>query len=75
MEKITLQESTHIHELKASKIIILDESPIHKHIQTEGKGFIFHDEHGSIVTESSNLAQYIQQEYNPISKKFENAYD
>jgi hypothetical protein len=39
------------------------------------KGIVSHGEHGTVVTESKHVIKTVQQEYNPILKTLQAAFD
>lgn len=70
-----LEKTTNMHELKASKIKVLKEIGSTQVLKLKGIGIISHGEHELIKTESHYIVKYVQQEFNPISRIIENAYD
>lgn len=70
-----LEKTSNTHVLKASKINIIKEIGSTQVIAIEGEGIISHGEHGIIKTESPHIIKYVQQEFNPITRIIENAYD
>lgn len=48
---------------------------IMKIINKGGKAMVQHGEHGTIGVDSKVSMKYVQQEYNPISKKMQIAWD
>lgn len=78
MEKKTviLEKSTNTHVLESeSKVDVknLDESTLLLNIK--GKGVVTHGQHGTVVTESSTVVKYVQQELNPVTRMMQNAFD
>lgn len=79
-EKITVQDSAHPHYLEAKKAqvdtIIKNEQGSHiiKFI-IYGDGIITHGKHGTIKTESKYIIKYVQQEFNPFTRKMMDAFD
>ncbi|WP_299674494.1 hypothetical protein [uncultured Tenacibaculum sp.] len=70
-----LEKTTNTHVLEASKIKVVKTLNSTEVIQIEGDGFVTHGEHGCIKIESEYVIKYVQQEYNPITRIVENAYD
>jgi len=72
---VVLEPSTNTHAMSANSITVdkLDESTLK--LKIVGPGIVTHGEHGTLVTESENVIKYIQQEFNPVTKKLQNAYD
>lgn len=70
-----LEKTTNTHVLEASKIKVLKTIESTEVLTITGKGFLTHGEHGCIIIESEHVIKYVQQEYNPITKVIENAYD
>lgn len=75
MVKKILEPSTNTHVMEAPSIQTKDLGEGIMKIKTKGDGIVTHGEHGTIRTESSDVIKYIQKEYNPVSKKMQNAYD
>ena len=70
-----LEETTHTHVVKATKINVLKKEGSTQVIKVEGKGIVTHGEHGVLVTSKPNVIKYVQKEVNPITKKIEDATD
>lgn len=75
MKKVILEPSTNTHEISASNVEIQDLGGSILKLKINGEGIVTHGEHGTLVTESKNVIKYIQQEFNPVTKKLQNAYD
>ena len=75
MKTIVLEPSTNTHKLTANNVVVtkIGESAIQLDIQ--GNGIVTHGEHGTLTTESARVYKYIQQEFNPITKAMQNAFD
>ena len=73
-EGVVLEPSTHSHVLNGNVISVKNEIS-HIEIEVEGQGLIVHGEHGTICTESPHLLKFVQQEYNPVTKALQNAFD
>jgi len=72
---LVLEPSTNTHRIEAESIITKDLGNSIIKLDIEGNGIVTHGEHGTIKTESRNVIKYIQQEFNPVTKKLQNAYD
>lgn len=44
-------------------------------VKTTRESKVIHGEHGTIGIESENVVKYVQQELNPLTKKFQNNWD
>lgn len=73
--KFVLEKTSNTHILKADKVELVKEEGSTQVLKVEGKGIIFHGEHGAIKTEQPNIIKYVQQEFNPITGIVEDAYD
>jgi hypothetical protein len=77
MEKrtIVLEPSTNTHSLNANDVKVekIDNSILK--LTIDGEGIVTHGEHGTLTTESKNVIKYVQQEYNPVTRKLRNAFD
>jgi hypothetical protein len=74
MEHI-LEASTNNHVLIADEIKIIEDGGSVVEIQVNGNPRILHGEHGCIAIESKRFKKYVQQEFNPITLNYENAFD
>ncbi len=74
-ETVILEPSTNTHVLEAKKIKVKKLKNGIIQLKIKGNGIVTHGEHGTIKTESKNIIKYIQQELNPISGIFQNAFD
>ncbi|MGB0870498.1 MAG: hypothetical protein ACPGSD_12955 [Flavobacteriales bacterium] len=70
-----LENTTNTHTLKAKRIKVVKTIGSTQVLEVKGEGMITHGEHGCIKTESPHIIKYIQQEYYPVTKVIENAYD
>ena len=72
---VVLEPSTNTHQVQANSIekTNIDESILK--LKIKGNGIVTHGEHGTLVTESANVVKYVQQEFNPITRKLQNAFD
>ncbi|OVE57822.1 hypothetical protein B0E34_09210 [Chryseobacterium mucoviscidosis] len=61
--------------LKAKNYSIYDKNGVTETFITSEDSFITHNEHKTLRIQSECFVKYIQQEYNPITKMIENAYD
>jgi hypothetical protein len=77
MEKrtIVLEPSTNTHQMSANSVDVKDLGNSTLKLKVNGDGIVTHGEHGTLVTESDNVIKYVQQEFNPVTKKLRNAYD
>ena len=73
---IVLESSTNTHALHSeNETEVKDLGDGILKLKVKGKGIITHGEHGTVVTESKNIIKYVQQEQNPHTRAFENAFD
>lgn len=70
-----LEESTNNHTLEAEHIELIEIDGTSVELEFKGKATVLHGEHGVLFLESKRIKKYVQQEYNPISQRYENAYD
>ena len=72
---VVLEPSTNTHQVEANSIekTVIDESILK--LKIKGNGIVTHGEHGTLVTESENVIKYVQQEFNPITRKLQSAFD
>ena len=72
---VVLEPSTNTHQVEANSIekINLDESTLK--LRIKGNGIVTHGEHHTLVTEHENVIKYVQQEFNPITKKLQISFD
>ena len=72
---VVLEPSTNTHQVEANSIekTVIDESILK--LKIKGNGIVTHGDHGTLVTESENVIKYVQQEFNPITRKLQNAFD
>jgi len=77
MEKrtVVLEPSTNTHQISANSVDVKDLGNSTLKLKVNGDGIVTHGEHGTLVTESDNVIKYVQQEFNPVTKKLRNAYD
>ncbi len=73
-QTLVLEPSTHPHTLASEQIEAknLEACVV---IKTKNGGVVSHGEHGTIATESDNIVKYVQQEYNPVTRAMQNAFD
>jgi len=74
-QTVVLEPSTNTHSLNANSVSVekIDNSILK--LKVEGEGIVTHGEHGTLTTESKNVIKYVQQEYNPVTRKLRNAFD
>jgi hypothetical protein len=76
MKTIVLEPSTNTHRMHSeSEIQVTDLGTGILKINTGNKSVITHGEHGTLCTESEHVIKYVQQEFNPLTRKMQNAYD
>jgi hypothetical protein len=73
--KYALEKTTNTHILEAEAIKVRHTTGSTQVLQIEGEGMVSHGEHGIIKTESKYVIKYVQQEFNPITRIIENAFD
>ena len=66
---------TNTHSVSANSIEVTNLENSTLKLKINGDGIVTHGEHGTLVTESPNVIKYNQQEFNPITRKLQNAYD
>ena len=72
---IVLELSTNTHKLEADSIVSEVIGAGILKLKIKGRGIVTHGEHNTIVTESENVLKYVQQELNPVTQQFQNAFD
>ena len=72
---VVLEPSTNTHAVSANSIEVVNLDNSTLKLKINGEGIVTHGEHGTLVTESPNVIKYNQQEFNPITRKLQNAYD
>lgn len=70
-----LEKTSNQHIMKTSSYKVIDRNDSTETFLIEEDAFITHAEHRMLRIESPYFVKYIQQEYNPITKMNENAYD
>lgn len=77
MEKktVVLEASVHPHELVADQIKVTLQTDEVMVMKITGEGLVMHGEHGTLTTESENVAKYVQQEKNPVTGLMQKAFD
>jgi hypothetical protein len=77
--RVVLEPSSNTHVMTSEKEIVaktVDGFPEMLTITVNGdKGIVSHGEHGTVVTESKHVIKTVQQEYNPILKTLQAAFD
>ena len=71
---VTLEPSTNTHKIEGNVSVKDMENGVLK-LKIQGEGIVTHGEHGTVTTESKDVIKYVQQEFNPLTKKLQNAYD
>lgn len=72
---VVLEPSTNTHAMTADSVEITDLGGGNLKLKVEGAGIVTHGEHGVVRTEAPDVIKYVQQELNPITQAFQNAYD
>ena len=73
---VVLEPSTNTHTMTATQSVVVEDlGNSTLKLKVEGEGIVTHGEHGTLVTESPNVIKYLQQEFNPVTKKLRNAFD
>lgn len=75
MKTEILEPSTNTHSITADEIKIVKITESILKIKTGSNGVVRHGEHGTLCTEKPNVIKYVQQELNPLTKAFQNAFD
>jgi len=78
MEKVVLEKSTNTHSTNSDvKVVNEIDNMTTMVLETNGNMIVEHGHHNTVATESNteNVIKITQQEYNPILKKLNNAYD
>ena len=86
MNKVTLEESRnpHVLEVVNGTIDLVEITPNVSYVrvienrtgtETQTKRQVVHGEHGTLALESNFVVKSIQQEYNPVTKAFQKAFD
>jgi hypothetical protein len=70
-----LEPSSNTHVMEANFVKLNDLGEGVMSLEIKGKGIVSHGEHGTIATESKFVVKDLQQEFNPITKMLQNAYD
>ncbi|GAA5095194.1 hypothetical protein GCM10023210_27620 [Chryseobacterium ginsengisoli] len=70
-----LEKTSNQHILKTLNYRIYDKNGVTETFIISQDAFITHNEHKTLRIESECFVKYIQQEYNPITRIIENAYD
>lgn len=76
MKTVTLEPSTNTHAMHADEIRVTDMGGgiLILDIPKED-GVVTHGEHGTLATESQHVIKYVQQEFNPLTRMLQNAFD
>lgn len=72
---VVLEPSTNTHTLTANKVEVKELGNSILKLTIHGDGVVTHGEHGVLKTESTTVIKYVQQEYNPVTKAMQNAFD
>lgn len=74
-QQFVLEPSSNTHMLTATKVEAKDLGNSILKLKIEGEGIVSHGEHGVLKTESPDVIKYVQQELNPVTRAFQNAFD
>jgi len=72
---VVLEPSTNTHAMSADKVEVTNLGGGNLKLKVEGHGIVTHGEHGVVRTETPDVIKYVQQELNPITNAFWNAFD
>jgi hypothetical protein len=73
---VVLEPSTNTHKIHGEVKVIEKLDQLNGLVlETNGECEVLHGEHGVIITEGDNIIKLNQQEFNPLSKQMQNAYD
>ena len=76
MNKIVLENSTNTHVLNSkNEVNVTNLSDSTLLLKIKGKGIVTHGQHGTIIQESPTVVKYVQQEFNPVTRMLQNAFD
>lgn len=71
---IVLEPSTNTH-MMTGVVSVENVTESTLKVKTSGNSKVVHGEHGVIGIESPNVIKYVQQEFNPVTGKLQNAWD
>lgn len=74
IKTIALEPSTNTHSMTNVVDVESITDSILK-VKTTGNANVVHGEHGTLAIESENVVKYVQQEFNPVTRKLQNAWD
>lgn len=72
---LVLEPSTNTHVLQGE---IVDSQNLEggvMKIKVKGEGLVLHGEHGTLKTETEHVIKYVQQEFNPVTRAMQAAFD
>ncbi len=73
---LVLEPSTNTHSIQGNVKVVTETPELGGMVlKIAGPGIVSHGEHGTIVTESENVIKLVQQEFNPVLRTLQNAYD
>jgi len=75
VKEVVLEPSSNTHKMSANGVEVTEITPSILKLKVKGSGYVTHGEHGTLVTESETVLKYVQQEYNPVTKAMQNAFD
>ena len=71
---VVLEPSTNTHTMtNVTQVENVTESILK--LKTTKNSKVVHGEHGTLGIESENVIKYVQQEFNPVTGKLQNAWD
>lgn len=74
--EVILEPSTNTHVMRSESVVeTKDLGRGVLKLSLKGDGIVSHGEHGTIKTESANVIKYVQQEFNPVTRAMQNAFD
>ncbi len=75
-QTIVLEPSTNTHTMTGDVQVVAELEQLGGVVlKASGTGVVLHGEHGVICTEKANVIKIVQQEYNPVTKILQNAFD
>jgi len=78
MEKIVLEKSTNTHEINGDVKVVKEMDKMSTVVlNTNGSSIVVHGQHANVKTENETkrVIKITQQEFNPVTKAFMNAFD
>lgn len=72
---VVLERSNNPHTMKAVSVDVIETENDVMVLKVSGTGVVLHGEHGTIATESPDVVKAVQQEFNPVTKGMQKAFD